>query len=224
MSPYILPSKVILQWLRHRRLVLPPSLPPESVSLVADCYCLAPLLALLAPPPIPPSSPLDSTLSRLLLVRLCDQGQQLADQIPDSTGGKWVCTSCPGTRSPVTGEVVPGPVPYLKLGPLLEDDHDSRTDIRLRSRDCVLGIDTSFGAKLCLTQGNDTNIWANRFGLVLNLHHLEYITWVSCDIGSLPASALTFSKTQSGLCRYLGFIREGLTVVLGWWWRAGASG
>ena len=103
----------------------------------------------------------------------------------------------------------------MKLGPLLEDDHDSRTDIRLRSRDCVLGIDTSFGAKLCLTQGNDTNIWANRFGLVLNLHHLEYITWVSCDTGSLPASDLTFSKTQSGLCRYLGFIREDLTVVLG---------
>ena len=56
----------------------------------------------------------------------------------------------------------------------------------------MLGIDTSFGAKLCLTQGNDTNIWANRLGLVLNLHHLEYITWVSCDIGSLPASAMNF--------------------------------
>ena len=191
-------TQVVLTWLRHRQLVLPSTVSQEGVAVLADFLCLEELLALVKPPPKPPPSPLDSTLSRLSMVKLCEQGEPISHQLLDP-GWRWVCTN------KTSGSLA---VPYFKLGPLLEDNHGSRTDIRLRGSDLILGMDTSLGPKLCLTSGSDSNIWANRYGLALHLHQLEYVTWVQCDSNTVPSSALEFSKTQSNLPRYLGFAVE----------------
>ena len=197
--------QVVLTWLRHRTLVIPPDLPQEAVALLADCYCLSSLLAMVRPPPSPRPMPIDSTLSSLNMLQLCPHGGPFSQQVPDK-GGKWVCTNrLHDTLS----------IPYFKLGPLLGDRQPSQTDLQLRVTDLVVCLDTTLQPKLCLTQGNDPNIWANRFGLVLHLHHLEYVTWIFCDTASIPPSALAFSKTQSGLERYLGFIQERGEVLLG---------
>ena len=55
----------------------------------------------------------------------------------------------------------------------------------------------------------------SRFGLALFLHQLEHIAWVYCSPSTIPPEALSFSKTQSGLPRYLGFVTEGRERVLG---------
>ena len=197
--------QVVLTWLRHRELVLPSSVSVEGVAVMADFLCLEELLALVKPPSKPPPSPLDSTLSRLTMVKLCQQGEPISEQLLEP-GWKWVCTNKISQSHHV---------PYFKLGPLLEDSHGSRADIRLRGSDLVLGMDTSLGPRLCLTAGSDRNIWANRFGLALHLHQLEFVTWTFCDSDTIPASALEFSKTQSGLPRFLGFVVEDNQVLLG---------
>ena len=185
--------------------MVPPSVTLAGVAVVADFLCLEELLSLVKPPPKPPPSPLDSTLSRLAMMKLCQLGERISEQLLEP-GWKWVCTN------KISGSLA---VPYFKLGPLLEDSHGSRADIRLRGSDLVLGLDTSLGPRLCLTPGSDGNIWANRFGLALHLHQLEYVTWTVCHGNTIPPSALEFSKTQSGLPRYLGFVVEENQVFLG---------
>ena len=185
--------------------MLPPTVSQEGVAVLADFLCLEELLVMVKPPPKPPPSPLDSTLSRLSMVKLCEQGEPISHQLLDP-GWRWVCTN------KTSGSLA---VPYFKLGPLLEDSHGSRTDIRLRGSDLILGMDTSLGPRLCLTSGSDSNIWANRYGLALHLHQLEYVTWVLCDSNTVPSSALEFSKTQSNLPRYLGFAVEDNQNLLG---------
>jgi hypothetical protein len=51
---------------------------------------------------------------------------------------------------------------------------------------------------------------------VLHLHKLEHVAWLHCrDTVSLPPAALAFSRTQSGLDRFLALVQEGPEVVLG---------
>ena len=72
-----------MTWLRHRQLVLPPTVSQEGVAVIADFLCLEELLVMVKPPPKPPPSPLDSTLSRLSMVKLCEQGEPISHQLLD---------------------------------------------------------------------------------------------------------------------------------------------
>ena len=145
--------EVVLLWLRHRRLVIPSSVDQEAVAVLADFLCLEELRAMVQSPPKPIPSPLDKTLSKLVMVKLCQQGEPISLQLLEP-GGQWVCTNqLSGTTA----------IPYFKLGPVLEDSRGSKADIRLRGSDMVIGLETSLIPRLCLTQGSDNNIWANRW-------------------------------------------------------------
>ena len=91
--------------------------------------------------------------------------------------------------------------------------------VRERSRPALVGPEL---VKLLIASHQSSLIISRHLGLskqpvglALHLHQLEYVTWTVCHGNTIPPSALEFSKTQSGLPRYLGFVVEENQVFLG---------
>jgi hypothetical protein len=186
-SPRLL-FQVVLHWLRHRTLRLPPSVPRAAVADIANYLGLAGLQEELAPPRPTTGGP---TLSRLALVpgpRAWDPSVPSVLSVDPSgqcsDGGRAV-----GVNK--MGNAHNGTICYIGLC-------DSTLDLykyNIAMRDWVVA--TPADARI----------------LSLHLHQEEVKSWVPGEADSVPSRALPFPET--GKLRYLGYVKEGDSCIPG---------
>ena len=202
--------KVILGWLRHRHLVLPPSVPREAVAALADFYCLAKLLEMVQPSV--------EVLSRLVLEEWSGFHVDMSAAEPSEDDFEEVGEEVEVDETEADeamDEVAPQTAQvqwWLRIP--VEDCHRGKgygvpkiepTEQRTVGKEIskFVGID------------NDQRLYLHKRPIVgdpclrLYLHPLECFHWTHCTANTIPPNALSFEETAEKQPKYLGFFQEG---------------